>query len=783
MITQELYDFYVRNKYKIVFSPGYSAKNEAIKRGEKAEEKIYQAGKKTLPGWRNQKEAKTKKQVSAWLEEKGWIAAVLPEGLIALDVDSLDPAQRALKFSAFKDICGNTPYGLHETKNGYHFVFKSTCEYSANKDTMTKAGFYVTYRPAEKTNIIVEPTPTRRWLRLVNNEDLPMLPELLQPINFEDIVEVQSALAMQLGYCFRFELLGGNDHIDMPFMHFLVSDCARDWETVRDIFQEIYVLEYEEHKTRINFDRVQKKEQKALTIDTLLKVLHENKLKNVITLINHYGALASNNKSSKFLPVVHDEGPKRSSLKFAANKYSLNYAEDKNINYINGCFYRRFEDFTYRKIKDERDIRKDFANWLGDAYESKRVEEMLKNIKDKKHMHFEPNFAECLMENGKVLNFKTLQVRDPHENDIFLYKAAGTYDANAKCPRFFTFLEEIFPENTQDHIDFFQRYIGYIFYPQNKFELALIFRGEGSNGKSVFMDMIEKIVGTDNVSHIGLGNLNDKNDRTHLVGKLLNMNAEIGSRLVVDDDVVKTLVSGESMTAKHLYKDSFEFKPFCKFIYASNNAVTSLDRSHGYERRILFIDFNVNFDTMPHKKDPNLRQKLYAEMDGIFTWAIRGLQKVLAEDVMRIPESMKLISKKEHTQNNPLYEFLSEHVVWSLQPDAKVFIIDLYLEFKKFCAMNGYKNSNKINFSKNLRRLLSDSPLKDLEHRNNSKRGFKNMWLIPTYYNQRTGEIDAPEYIRKITPSCEKSVTEMNFNKFQEWRKESLKNESNTHNL
>lgn len=778
MITAELYEFYKRNGYKIIFSAGYSPQNKAIKSGEQSEEKIYKAAKVPISKWKEQKETKSKEEIERWLSQKGWVSAVLPSGYIALDVDSKNFEQRKYKTEGVKSLCAPHSFGIHQTQNGLHLIFKTPCEYTANQDTMTKAGFVLTYRPGVITNIIVAPTPNRSWVRLVENDKLSLLPELLRPLDAKSLPETRRALALQIGYGYRSGLIAGNDHIDLAFMHFLVNDCGNDWPVVEELFQEIYALEYDENKTRINFQRAGNKSQKCKTIDTLLQVLHEKKLLNIIQLINNYGVLSTDGKNAKFTELrdfsFETLTKKKISFKSICVQYARSYAEKNKISYINETFYRRNKDYIYQKLNNERDMRNVFASWMEtvfDIYDSKAIDEMIKSIKDLKHTYYEPSNKECLMSNGKVLNFETLQIREPNDSDMFFYKTNGTYDLKAEAPRFFQFLAEIFPENTQDHFEFLQRYIGYLFYPKNKYELALIFRGEGSNGKSVFMDVIEKVIGENNVSHVSLSKLQNENHRTHLIGKLLNMNAEIESKIVVDDDVIKTLVSGETMSARHLYRDTFEFKPFCKFIYASNNAVTSLDKSHGYERRILFIDFKVNFDTMPHKKDVNLRPKLYFEMDGIFTWAIEGLRKVLKEDSLKVPESLRNTSKKEHLQNNPVFEFLSEHVVWSLQPDAKVFIQDLYLEYKKFCTMNGYKISNKANFLKNFKRLLTDSPLKQLEYRTSSKRGYQYMWLIPTYYDLRRGELLIPTDARVIAPNCEKPVTEINFEKFKEWRK------------
>ena len=67
-------------------------------------------------------------------------------------------------------------------------------------------------------------------------------------------------------------------------------------------------------------------------------------------------------------------------------------------------------------------------------------------------------------------------------------------------------------------------YIGWIFTPL-KLEKCLFLYGSGKNGKSVFVDIVEALLGKENISHESLSDMcgeNGDRSRANLSGKLLN---------------------------------------------------------------------------------------------------------------------------------------------------------------------------------------------------------------------------------------------------------------------
>src|SRR5690606_24227191 len=104
-------------------------------------------------------------------------------------------------------------------------------------------------------------------------------------------------------------------------------------------------------------------------------------------------------------------------------------------------------------------------------------------------------------------------------------------------------------------------YLGFVFIKHGsnalKEEKALILYGTGANGKSVFFEVVNALLGTDNVSSCSLQSLTNDNGyfRAKLANKLVNYASEINGNL--EASIFKQLVSGEPVEARLPYGQPF----------------------------------------------------------------------------------------------------------------------------------------------------------------------------------------------------------------------------------
>ena len=135
--------------------------------------------------------------------------------------------------------------------------------------------------------------------------------------------------------------------------------------------------------------------------------------------------------------------------------------------------------------------------------------------------------------------------------------------------------------------------IGSCFYRSNTLGggKAFILTGEGSNGKSTFIEVLQTVLGESNYSVLDLKNLDAKFSTIMLVGKLANLGDDISDEFNSDISVFKKIVTGNYITAQQKGQPEFQFKPFCKLLFSANNIPRIKDRTGAAQRRLLIIPF------------------------------------------------------------------------------------------------------------------------------------------------------------------------------------------------
>lgn len=230
-------------------------------------------------------------------------------------------------------------------------------------------------------------------------------------------------------------------------------------------------------------------------------------------------------------------------------------------------------------------------------------------------------------QNG-TLDLQTMGLVRHDWKDYFRYMLPYDYDPVANCPSFKKYLNEVMPEKEAQNV--LAEYIGWLFLPFLKLEKILFLYGAGCNGKSVFVEIIEALVGKDNVSHESLSDLCGEygaNSRANLAGKLLNTCSDVAPNAFAGD-LFKRFASQESISMKTLYKDVITTDDYAKMIFCLNELPKTNDVSNGFYRRFLIAPFNVQ---IPKSKiDPELSRKIISqELPGIMNWVLEGRKRLV----------------------------------------------------------------------------------------------------------------------------------------------------------
>lgn len=150
--------------------------------------------------------------------------------------------------------------------------------------------------------------------------------------------------------------------------------------------------------------------------------------------------------------------------------------------------------------------------------------------------------------------------------------------------------------------DVLSEFLGWIFIRDLKLEKALFLLGSGHNGKSVFFELINALLGSQNVSNLGLSDLSHPKNRPELGLALLNFGSEISDRCKVD--LFKKLTSGEPVPARKLYNDTYMMNDYARLAFAANVLPANTEHTIGFFRRFLIVPFTQTIGE--DEKDPDL---------------------------------------------------------------------------------------------------------------------------------------------------------------------------------
>lgn len=292
-------------------------------------------------------------------------------------------------------------------------------------------------------------------------------------------------------------------------------------------------------------------------------------------------------------------------------------------------------------------------------------------------------------------------LKDFKPDDFIKYQLGFEYDPNSRSPLFDKFLNEVLPSKCLR--DVVAEYLGSIFLKKDssiKIEKVMVLLGNGANGKSVLFEVINKLLGTENVSNFSLQSLTDVNGyyRASIENKLLNYSSEMNGR--VEFSIFKQLASQEKVAARLPYKEPIILDNYARLLFNSNVLPENVELSNAFFRRLLIIPFNVTINE--EDQDPELHLKLFKELPGILNWILAGLTRLIKNKKFTQSDEVDELINKYEIESDSLKLFLKENN-YEKSVTSKVKIKDLYLKYKAFCLEDRYLILNKSKFIKRIK--------------------------------------------------------------------------------
>ena len=230
--------------------------------------------------------------------------------------------------------------------------------------------------------------------------------------------------------------------------------------------------------------------------------------------------------------------------------------------------------------------------------------------------------------------------------------------------------------------------------------------GEGSNGKSVLIDTLEKIFGSENISNVPLSQLVNPFQLIQLSRSLINIGSETSTNVNGAETIMKAVTAGDTVSACYKNKPFINFKSRAKCIFLLNDMIQSKDYSYGFSRRLSFIKFEATFVDDPKKsnelkKDITVAKKFENNLSGIFNWVLEGYKVLKATNKITVTDDDKILKEDFQETINPVYGFFKD-----MEPLYRRTTNDeLYEIYREWCDSHGHRPKSQVGFVREFKRV------------------------------------------------------------------------------
>ncbi|WP_437202004.1 phage/plasmid primase, P4 family [Planctomicrobium sp. SH664] len=263
--------------------------------------------------------------------------------------------------------------------------------------------------------------------------------------------------------------------------------------------------------------------------------------------------------------------------------------------------------------------------------------------------------------NGTI-DLRTGTLHEHRREDLLTKLCPTEFHAEASSFHFDRFREDIF-EGTEDVEPFLQRLMGYCATADVREQILTVFHGTGSNGKSTFLEAIIETLGPDYTGAAARDLLLERKGNSHpteiadLYQKRLVVAQETDANRTLAESLVKSLTGGDTIKARRMREDFWEFKPTHKIVLCTNHRPRVKGTDHAIWRRLRLVPFNIGFEG--ERKDKTIPEKLRKERPGILAWIVEGARLWLQAGLQE-PDTVRLATAEYQSDSDVIGRFISD---------------------------------------------------------------------------------------------------------------------------
>jgi putative DNA primase/helicase len=306
-----------------------------------------------------------------------------------------------------------------------------------------------------------------------------------------------------------------------------------------------------------------------------------------------------------------------------------------------------------------------------------------------------------------TLHLKTMEFK-PHCSEDKLTKLSHVqYDPGAQCERFVRYIKEIMSGDA-DKARFLQEALGYAISGDARYECLFILYGSTTrNGKGTLMESVLKVMGdygrTVRPETISLKQNTNSQSPTEDVARLAGIRfaniSEPSRGLVLNAAQVKSMTGNDTLNARFLHENSFDFQPQFKIYVNTNYLPVITDMTLFSSGRVIIIPFDRHF---PEEDQDKTLKRAFAKpksQSAILNWLIEGFRLLAANGFAQLP-AVKAATDSYRHDSDKIALFMEEEMEAS--PNSEVRTSEVYSCYQRWCGANGCYAENSRNFKQAL---------------------------------------------------------------------------------
>jgi P4 family phage/plasmid primase-like protien len=320
------------------------------------------------------------------------------------------------------------------------------------------------------------------------------------------------------------------------------------------------------------------------------------------------------------------------------------------------------------------------------------------------------------MANG-TFDLNEMKLREHRPSDMVTKELDFAYDPDATADRWLRYLEEVLPD--PEIRAYLQRAVGMALLGDTSEGAFFVLWGETGCGKSQFLEVLNAVFGDYGATAAASafresrngGDSRKSNSLHALRGARVVLTSETSKRSSLDEELIKRVTGGDTVTSFALYESEISWKPqFTMFM--GTNFKPTMDASDGaIWRRVKPINFPNSFfengrPTEAREKDLG-QHVIDTELQGVFNWCLAGVEEYRKLGLAD-PESLTATVAGYREDSDPVQTWLNEasnEGTIILEEDVEIQSTRIHSVFSNWLKINNLPRVTQTAFGRRLETL------------------------------------------------------------------------------